>query len=162
MIKRIIVLGVSGSGKSFIGEKLAKALGYSFFDGDDFHSEHNIAKMQQGKPLTDDDRQGWLETLNQLLIDNQTAVVACSALKPEYRTLLAKGLNDVALVYLKGDIETIWQRHQQREGHFFNGRAMLESQFETLVEPTTKEAIHIDIRNDVDTILEQTLLALDQ
>ena len=157
MTKRIIVLGVSGSGKSLIGKKIADKLGYHFFDADDFHSDANVEKMRQGIPLNDDDRQGWLITLNELLVKTPNAVLACSALKPAYRETLGRNLDDVSLVYLKGDIDTIWQRHQQREGHFFNGRAMLENQFETLIEPTPDEAFIVDISQDAETVLQQAI-----
>lgn len=160
MTKRIIVLGVSGSGKSLIGKKIADKLGYHFFDADDFHSDANVEKMRQGIPLNDDDRQGWLITLNELLVNTPNAVLACSALKPAYRETLGRNLENVSLVYLKGDIDTIWQRHQKREGHYFNGRAMLESQFETLIEPTADEAIIVDIAQDAETVLQQALSLL--
>lgn len=160
MIKKIIVLGVSGSGKSSIGQRLAEQLGYPFFDGDDYHSDANVKKMATGTPLNDADRMGWLATLNQLLKDNQSAVIACSGLKPEYRNILRNGVDQFAMVYLKGDIETIWQRHQKRDGHYFKGRGMLESQFATLVEPTSDEAIIIDIDQNVDAIVNQTLQQL--
>lgn len=162
MIKKIIVLGVSGSGKSSIGQRLAEQLGYPFFDGDDYHSDANVKKMATGTPLNDADRMGWLATLNQLLKDNQSAVIACSGLKPEYRNILRNGVDQFAMVYLKGDIETIWQRHQKRDGHYFKGRGMLESQFATLVEPTSDEAIIIDIDQDVDAIVSEALQQLKQ
>ncbi|RBO84672.1 gluconokinase [Marinomonas aquiplantarum] len=160
MTKRIVVLGVSGSGKSLIGKGLADQLGYPFFDGDDFHSPENVAKMSEGTPLTDEDRKDWLASLNQLLHENPTAVIACSGLKPEYRTILRRGLDDVAMIYLKGDIDTIWQRHQKRNGHYFNGRGMLESQFETLIEPTTEEAIVIDISQEAEVVLKEAMNGL--
>ncbi|MFT2098003.1 gluconokinase [Marinomonas sp. 2405UD66-6] len=162
MIKKIVVLGVSGSGKSLIGKNIADKLGYRFFDGDDFHSAENVAKMSQGIPLTDDDRKDWLAVLNRLLIDNPTAVIACSGLKPEYRTMLRQGLDDVAMIYLKGNIDTIWERHQKRDGHYFNGREMLESQFATLVEPTEEEAFVIDISQDADAVLNEALSLLSK
>ncbi|WP_421848554.1 gluconokinase [Marinomonas sp.] len=160
MTKKIVVLGVSGSGKSLIGKSIADKLGYAFFDGDDFHSQANVDKMRQGTPLTDDDRKDWLATLNTILTDNPTAVIACSGLKPEYRAILRNGLDDVTMIYLKGDIDTIWQRHQKRDGHYFNGREMLESQFATLVEPTNDEALVIDISQSADQVLSEALTLL--
>ena len=160
MTKRIVVLGVSGSGKSLIGKNIADQLGYPFFDGDDFHSQANVDKMRQGTPLTDDDRKDWLATLNTLLINTPAAVVACSGLKPEYRAMLRNGLDDVTMIYLKGDIDTIWQRHQKRNGHYFNGRGMLESQFATLIEPTEDEAFVIDISQEADAVLKEALTLL--
>ncbi|ETX12491.1 gluconate kinase [Marinomonas ushuaiensis DSM 15871] len=162
MTKKIVVLGVSGSGKSLIGKNIAEKLGYRFFDGDDFHSTANVEKMSQGIPLTDDDRKDWLAALNKLLIDNPTAVIACSGLKPEYRAMLRQGLDDVAMVYLKGSIDTIWERHQKRDDHYFKGRGMLESQFATLIEPTEEEAFVIDIAQDADAVLNQALSLLSE
>lgn len=86
--KKILVMGVSGCGKSSIGSKIADALGLKFFDGDDYHPQDNVDKMRQGIPLTDDDRLGWLQTLNRLFIEQAGAVIACSALKPAYRDIL--------------------------------------------------------------------------
>ena len=160
MTKRIVVLGVSGSWKSLIGKNIADKLGYPFFDGDDFHSQANVDKMRQGTPLTDDDRKDWLATLNALLINNSAAVIACSGLKPEYRAMLRNGLDNVTMIYLKGDIDTIWQRHQKRNGHYFNGREMLESQFATLIEPTEDEAFVIDISQEANAVLNEALTLL--
>ncbi|NLQ17461.1 gluconokinase [Marinomonas sp. M1K-6] len=160
MTNKIVVLGVSGSGKSLIGKSIADKLGYPFFDGDDFHSQANVDKMRQGTPLTDEDRKGWLATLNTILTDNPTAVIACSGLKPEYRAMLRHDLDDVTMIYLKGDIDTIWQRHQKRDGHYFNGREMLESQFATLIEPSEDEALVIDITQDADAVLNEALTLL--
>jgi gluconokinase len=157
--EKIIVMGVSGCGKSSIGARLAEQLGLRFFDGDDFHPIENVTKMSQGRPLNDEDRAEWLATLNRLLNQEARAVVACSGLKPHYRSQLTDG-NDATIVYLKGDIETIWSRHQAREGHFFAGKSMLESQFRDLVEPDTAEAIHIDIRQSKEAIVEAIIKAL--
>ncbi|MCV2401709.1 gluconokinase [Marinomonas sp. C2222] len=160
MNKKIVVLGVSGSGKSLIGQKIAQVLGYVFLDGDDFHSEANVSKMRQGIPLNDEDRSDWLITLNQELQNHDRVVLACSALKPQYRAQLRNNLDDISMLYLKGDFDTIWQRHQQRENHYFNGKDMLESQFATLVEPSEQEAHHIDIKKPVNEVLKQALATL--
>ncbi|RBP81094.1 gluconokinase [Marinomonas rhizomae] len=162
MTKKIVVLGVSGSGKSLIGKNIADKLDYPFFDGDDFHCQANVDKMRQGTPLTDEDRKDWLATLNTILTDNPTAVIACSGLKPEYRAMLRKGLDDITMIYLKGTIDTIWQRHQKRDGHYFNGREMLESQFATLVEPEKDEALVIDISQDASAVLNEALSLLSK
>ncbi|MGD8110630.1 gluconokinase [Vibrio sp. TRT 17S01] len=159
-LKKILVMGVSGCGKSLIGSQIAHALDMPFFDGDDFHPPANVEKMRQGIPLNDVDRQGWLKTLNQLLKNNPTAVIACSALKPEYRATLREGNPELVIVYLKGSYHTIWQRHQKRANHYFKGEEMLKSQFATLVEPDESEALHIDISGDAEQVLTQTLLAL--
>lgn len=160
--KKILVMGVSGCGKSHIGHLLAQQLSYSFFDGDDFHPQNNVDKMRQGIPLTDEDRIDWLHTLNRLFTDNESAVIACSALKPEYRDILRKNNEDLTIVYLQGDFDTIWQRHQKRDNHWFNGKSMLESQFDTLIEPLPNEAIFIDIKPSVETVLHTIQQKLKQ
>lgn len=150
---KIIVMGVSGCGKSIIGSQLAKALQFNFFDGDDYHSAANIQKMREGISLTDDDREGWLKTINTLIYEQKNVVVACSALTPKYREILAKGIAELQFVYLKGDFDTIWQRHQKRENHYFNGQRLLKSQFNTLIEPNSSEALIVDIRQSVEQIV---------
>ncbi|WP_432698134.1 gluconokinase [Marinobacterium sp. YM272] len=159
MTKRYVVMGVSGCGKSSIGQMLAEKLGLKFFDGDDYHPPENVAKMRSGQPLNDDDRAGWLATLNKLLCDEPSAVLACSSLKPAYRQTLRQG-NDAVFIYLKGDIDTIWQRHSQREGHYFNGRGMLESQFSELIEPGADEAVQVCIDQPCEAVVEAILVAL--
>ncbi|MBD1557495.1 gluconokinase [Vibrio sp. S9_S30] len=155
--QKILVMGVSGCGKSLIGSKLALALKAPFFDGDDYHTAQHIEKMQQGIPLSDQDRLGWLHRLNSLLTDNDHIVLACSALKPEYRDILRKGVQDLTIVYLKGDFDTIWSRHRSRPNHYFNGKHMLESQFSTLVEPFPSEAVTIDVSAHVEDVLASAL-----
>ncbi|WP_428773892.1 gluconokinase [Vibrio sp.] len=157
MNKKYVVMGVSGCGKSSIGHSLATTLNIPFFDGDDFHPEENIQKMRSGIPLTDEDRKTWLQSLSQLIQREDQLVVACSALKPEYREILRSGGNTLTFCYLKGDFDTIWSRHKAREGHYFQGSAMLESQFETLIEPSEQEAIHIDIKQAPDQIVDEIL-----
>ncbi|MGR5538743.1 gluconokinase [Vibrio campbellii] len=157
MKKKYIVMGVSGCGKSSIGESLAKALNIPFFDGDDYHSPGSVQKMQSGIPLTDEDRESWLLRLNRLLKTEDELVVACSALKPEYRDILRDECEELRFFYLKGDFETIWSRHKARQGHYFKGVAMLKSQFETLVEPSESEALHIDIRQTPAEITQDIL-----
>lgn len=159
MQKKFIVMGVSGCGKSLIGAMLAERLGLAFFDGDDFHPPANVEKMRRGTPLNDEDRYGWLESLNALLNREESAVVACSSLKPQYREQLRRG-NGAQLIYLKGDIETIWARHSCREGHYFNGRQMLESQFSELIEPKQGEAIEVSIDQPAERVLQTILDAL--
>lgn len=159
--KKILVMGVSGCGKSLIGSELAKSLKLPFYDGDDFHPQANVEKMRQGIPLDDADRSGWLDTLNKLYVDNECAVIACSALKPEYRDILRRNNESLVIVYLKGDFDTIWARHKNRANHYFNGEAMLRSQFDTLVEPGIKEALHIDIAQSVEQVLQQALTAIE-
>ena len=162
MINKIIVMGVSGCGKSSMGQKIAAYFGFPFFDGDDYHSEANVEKMRQGIPLTDEDRFGWLKTLNGILKEHPTAVVACSGLKPEYREILRHDVNDLGIIYLQGDFDTIWQRHQKRDGHYFNGKEMLESQFDTLVEPKDEaDVITVDIRQSIEQVFNVSIQALE-
>jgi gluconokinase len=140
----IILMGVSGSGKTTVGCILARALGYQFYDADDFHSRANIDKMSRGTALDDADRQPWLETLRDLvrrcLAAHTDAVLACSALKQAYRRYLWIDPH-VRLVYLKADQDLISERLLQRRGHFMNP-TLLESQVATLEEP--KDALWID------------------
>lgn len=141
----IIVIGVSGVGKTTVGKKLARELGWTFYDADDFHSQSNIKKMASGVPLTDADRAAWLNELAQLIsgLDQkgQSAVLACSALKEAYRRELASASAKVRFVYLKGDYDLISQRLKARHDHFMKVK-LLASQFEALEEP--KEAISVD------------------
>ncbi|MBI43073.1 gluconokinase [Marinobacter lutaoensis] len=157
--QRFVVMGVSGCGKSLIGARLAESLGLPFFDGDDFHPPENVDKMRRGIPLNDADRQDWLAALNRLLCQHPGAVLACSSLKPQYRERLRAG-NDAVFIYLKGDFDTIWRRHCQRQGHYFNGRTMLESQFRELVEPSPEEAVHVPVDQPPEAVLRQVLAAI--
>lgn len=154
---RIIVMGVSGSGKSLVGSRLARALALPFFDADDFHSPANIEKMSNGIPLSDADRADWLNDLAALIQRQPGLVLACSALKKSYRERLREATPNLAFIYLKGDIDTIWSRHSQREDHYFTGRSMLESQFAQLEPPTESEALVIDITQPVEVVIEDCL-----
>ncbi len=142
----IILMGVSGSGKTTIGRLLAQDLGWPFYDGDDFHPQANVDKMRQGIPLTDDDRDSWLTALRHqidTLIDNrQPAVLACSALKQAYRDRLGGDRPKVHFIYLQGDSALIRQRLQKRQGHFMKAD-LLASQFDTLEEPEGVPAVDI-------------------
>lgn len=144
--KIIILMGVSGSGKTTIGKKLAAKLGWNFYDADDFHPQTNLEKMSQGIPLTDEDRWPWLDRLRSLILElierDQPAVLACSALKASYRERLLRDTRRTALVYLRGDYRLIKRRMEAREDHYFEAD-MLRSQFEALEEP--REALVIDI-----------------
>ncbi|MEO2053197.1 MAG: gluconokinase [Allomuricauda sp.] len=142
----LVLMGVSGCGKTEVGQLLAKKLEYPFFDGDDFHPAANIEKMSSGTPLNDDDRKEWLIQLNQLSRKHREngAVIACSALKNNYRGLLRAGMgNCMAFVYLEGSFELIKSRLEQRKGHFMPIK-LLQSQFETLEPPTKEITVSID------------------
>ena len=134
----IILMGVSGSGKTTIGQWLAQELGWPFSDGDQFHPQANIAKMQQGIPLTDEDRWPWLHALRAhietCLRQGRSAVLACSALKRVYRAYLLIDEAEVRLVYLQGAYDLIHARLTQRHGHFMP-TGLLASQFAALEEP---------------------------
>jgi gluconokinase len=137
----IIICGVSGVGKTTIGQLLAQELEWEFYDADDFHSPANIAKMESGVPLTDEDRQPWLDRLRELiehcLVAGRNAVVACSALKKAYRDCLRVS-DDVKVVFLRGNRRKISEQLQHRHGHFMNP-VLLDSQFEDLEEPQPSE-----------------------
>lgn len=153
----VIVMGVSGSGKTTVGELLADRMGCGFSDADDFHPAANVEKMRAGIPLTDDDRWPWLRALRQAIEDWQAAgeshVIACSALKDAYRDILAPR-NDVIFVYLKGDTETIAERLKARKGHYMNPN-LLTSQFTTLEEPT--DAIVVDITPPPPAVVDEII-----
>src|SRR5262249_19143148 len=131
----VLLMGVSGSGKSTVGRLLAEQLGWEFIDGDDFHPPENVAKMGRGEALTDDDRAGWLTTLRGLIDDRlqagRSASLACSALRESYRERLRAGRTaEVPLVYLRGDEALLRSRLTERRGHFMKVD-LLESQLAT-------------------------------
>jgi gluconokinase len=158
MAHAIILMGVSGSGKSSIGEALSTASGLPFFDGDDFMPAKQIKKMERGIPLNDLDRQPWLEALHQLIANHlqqgQSLIVASSALKQKYREVIRGDLAGVDFVYLKGSFELIFGRINQRKGHFMKA-GMLHSQFDTLQVP--KDALTIDIEKGIPDIVQQII-----
>jgi gluconokinase len=142
----IIVMGVTGSGKTTVGQRLAQSLGWRFHDADDFHPAANKAKMHAGIPLVVEDRWPWLRALRavieQALADHVGAVVTCSALKRVYRDVLAGGLSDVRYVHLTGDPAVIAAHLAGRSGHFMNP-ALLDSQIATLEAPA--DALDVDV-----------------
>jgi gluconokinase len=137
----VVVMGVSGSGKSTIGAPLAERLGWEFLDADDFHPPANVEKMAAGKPLEDADRWPWLERLNRELRERKNAVLACSALKASYRRVLCQDV-DCRIVHLRGSFELLCGRLRERK-HRYMPAALLESQFATLEPPAG--AIDIDV-----------------
>ena len=154
----IVVIGVSGSGKTTVGSTLASALEIPFHDADDFHPQSNIVKMKQGIPLQDIDRESWLKTLTNNLAQweaDKGAVLACSALKETYRTVLQSGVNnDVTWIYLYGRSELIKERIAGRRGHYFKTE-LVDSQIADLEPP--QYGWHFDISSPADHIVKSIL-----
>ncbi len=146
-VSALILMGVSGCGKTTIGRLLSERLGWDFIESDDYHSSADVARMSSGIPLTDEDRQPWLARLRLVLDEynahRQPVIMACSALKAAYRRVLSVGLPAVRFVYLKGDYDLILERMRARAGHFMKA-GMLRSQFAALQEPP--HALSVDIR----------------
>jgi carbohydrate kinase (thermoresistant glucokinase family) len=151
-------MGVSGSGKTTVGEKLSERINIPFFDGDDFHTDVNKEKMRTGHPLTDEDREGWLTRLNDLAkeqMKKKGAIIGCSALKQKYRKILSRDITShLFWVFLKGSYELIKKRMEERKGHYMKA-SMLSSQFKTLEPPT--HAITIDISKTPDEIVDEII-----
>ena len=144
----IIVIGVSGCGKTTIGTELSKKIGCVFLDGDDFHPEANIEKMSNCVPLTEEDRAPWLNTLRchveKYLASGENLVLACSALSRHSRDILRGNCKDVRFVYLQGSKELIGRRLKDRKGHFMSSD-LLESQFDALEEPDSAIVVGITL-----------------
>ncbi|CDL79356.1 gluconokinase [Xenorhabdus cabanillasii] len=157
-----ILMGVSGSGKSAVANGVAHKLDAAFLDGDFLHPRANIKKMAEGHALNDDDRQPWLEALNDAIFamqrTNNISLLVCSALKKRYRDILRNGNKNLSFLYMQGDFELIESRLKTRKGHFFKPQ-MLISQFEALEEPTSDEKdIHaIDIKPALDEVIKNTI-----
>lgn len=150
----IVLMGVSGSGKTTVGRVLARQLGWTFVDADDFHPAANVAKMHRGEPLTDEDRRPWLAAIHQRLLEasrrRESVVLACSALKHAYQEYLQhEEPEHIYYVFLRGSEEQIRQRLANRKGHFMNPN-LLHSQFETLEPP--ENAMEVDIAPPPDEI----------
>jgi gluconokinase len=149
----ILLMGVSGSGKTTIGQMLSAQLNWPFVDGDSLHSPANIAKMAAGIPLTDDDRAPWLQSIHAVMegwrIQQKNGIIASSALKEKYRKVLLTS-PEIKLVYLRGTYDLIYSRMQHRPGHYMKAE-MLQSQFASLEEP--KDAIVIDIGSEPEVIV---------
>lgn len=156
-VRQIVIMGVSGSGKTTIGKALSKKLNITFFDGDKFHPEENILKMSNGMKLDDNDRLPWLNSIANFLkrrdFEEKSSIVACSALKNTYRAII-KNKIDVEFVYLKGNKKTIENRLSKRENHFMPS-SLLESQFYELEEPNNTISVRINqgISKIVDDII---------
>jgi gluconokinase len=166
MPRALIVMGVSGSGKSTIGSKLADRLNWRYEDGDKFHPKANVAKMSAGHPLSDDDRWPWLraiaEEIDRVCNAGQHAVIACSALKRAYRDILVHGRTDVRIIFLNGSQTLIAGRLAQRKHHFMPSE-LLTSQFKTLEPPDASEnpvtvALDASVEDIVEDIVNQLKL----
>ena len=160
----LVVMGVSGSGKSTISESLAARLGWVYEDGDRFHPSSNVAKMSAGHPLTDEDRWPWLQAIadeiDRLSASGGRAVVACSALKRAYRDILVHERNDVRIVFLNGTQDLIAARLAARKGHFMPP-GLLTSQFKTLEPPQpTERPITVSIDAPVEAIVDDIIRQL--
>ena len=154
----IVLMGVSGSGKTTVGVRLAAVIGCGFYDGDDYHPPANVEKMSGGTPLTEADREPWLRTLGRMIGEwagaGEDAVLACSALSARSRALLGTGRPGVELVYLKGATELIAARLAARRGHYMPA-GLLRSQFAALEEPAPGEAMVIDIAATPEDLAEE-------
>ena len=157
----LVLMGVSGSGKSTIADRLAARLDWRFEDGDGFHPPGNVAKMSAGQPLTDDDRRPWLQAIadeiDRVSRQGERLVVACSALKRSYRDILSHGRKDIRFVFLNGSYELIAGRLAARKGHFMHP-GLLASQFKTLEPPDTSEhPVTVSIDAPVETIVDDII-----
>ena len=160
----LVVMGVSGSGKSTIAQKLAERLGWRYEDGDKFHPASNVAKMRAGHPLTDEDRRPWLQAIageiDRVCKAGERAVIACSALKHAYRDILVHGRSDVRIIFLKGAQALIAHRLAMRKGHFMPA-GLLDSQFKTLEPPDQSERpVTVSIDASVETIVDDIVRQL--
>ena len=160
----LVVMGVSGSGKSTIADALAKRLGWRCEDGDRFHPASNVAKMSAGQPLTDDDRWPWLQAIadeiDRSCKRGERVVIACSALKRAYRDILVHGRNDVRFVFLDGTEALIAGRLAARKGHFMPP-GLLASQFKTLEPPASGErAVTVSIDATIGAIVDEIIRQL--
>jgi len=161
----VVIFGVAGVGKTTIGRLLAEDLGWKFYDADDFHPKANVDKMRNGQPLTDEDRQPWLQRLRELierlLVQNEDAVLACSALKEDYRNQL-RASTLVKFVFLRAGRDRVKQQLKNRRGHYFDPK-LLDAQFADLEQPTsTQDAVTVDVTGgprDVVNDIESSLRA---
>lgn len=160
MTSPIVVMGVSGSGKSTVGAALAQRLRVPFADADDFHPPANIAKMTAGHPLDDEDRYPWLEAIGEWLAEHADGgVMSCSALKRKYRDQLRRHCADVRFLHLSGTVDVIARRQASRPGHFMPA-TLLASQFETLEHLDADErGISIDVDQSIDAIVDSYVSA---
>ncbi|HVU07341.1 MAG TPA: gluconokinase [Verrucomicrobiae bacterium] len=158
----LIFMGVSGSGKTTIAKLFAEKTGAAFYEGDDFHPPGNIAKMRQGIPLTDEDRESWLRTLREIIVRalaaNELTVITCSALKAKYREQLQNGDQRVRFVHLTGARDLIEERLKNRRGHFMPP-TLLDSQF-AILEPLA-DALAFSCEKSPEKIVSELIQILD-
>lgn len=164
-VRYIIVMGVSGCGKSTVAALLAGRLGWAFIEGDALHSPENVRKMSQGIPLTDEDRRPWLQDIARTIQGwrqcGQPGVIACSSLRRSYREIILDHADDLCFAYLRGGFQLIEQRLTARQGHYMPVR-LLESQFMTLEEPVADEpAITLDVGAPAETLTSTIIEALN-
>ncbi|MEO1592368.1 MAG: gluconokinase [Cyanobacteria bacterium J06632_22] len=147
MVEVLVLMGVSGSGKTTVGQLLATRLGWQFVDADDYHSSANVAKMRRGVSLTDSDRRPWLDVLHRAMLDwtarRQPTILACSALKAAYRQRLSTDIQGLAWVYLEGSLALLRSRLNARSNHFMSVD-LLRSQLDTLERPENALIVSID------------------
>lgn len=159
----IVVMGVSGSGKSTIGRALALRMRARFIEGDEYHPPANIAKMSQGTPLNDEDRWPWLETLRGELAESvrrgEPVILSCSALRQAYRDRLGLGLPGITWIYLKGEREALLRNFAKRSDHFMKAN-MLDSQLRTLEEPV--DAIVLPCEGPVDELVDRAIRSMHE
>jgi gluconokinase len=151
----VVLMGVSGSGKSSVGENLSPLVGLPYQDGDDMHPQANIDKMESGTPLNDEDRMPWLKNIGEELAASNGLMIGCSALKRSYRDLIRSYCPEVVFIHLAGDYELLIDRMQARTGHFMPA-SLLKSQFETLeqLQPDEKGVV-IDIAPSKEEVAAQ-------
>ena len=144
----IIIMGVCGSGKSTIGEKLSEIMNFRFMEGDSFHSETNIKKMSMGEPLTEKEREPWLKSIRKEIDSNLEqriqCVITCSALSRKSRGILGTNRAEIKLIYLYASQSILMNRMAKRKNHFMPAD-LLRSQFEVLEEPELSEALHVRV-----------------
>ncbi|GBU09154.1 thermosensitive gluconokinase [Gammaproteobacteria bacterium] len=162
----IIIMGVTGTGKSSVGKTLADAIGAKFIDGDDLHPRANILKMAGGEPLDDQDRAPWLERINDAAFSlekkNEVGIIVCSSLKKQYRDLIRAGNQALCFLHLQGDFELINARMKARKGHYMRSN-LLQSQFDALEMPddNEKDVIPIKIDASFDQVVAKCLESLN-